>query len=1279
MRLFYWIHHTGQYDRNTGVQRVVRNLAAALQEAGHDLVPVRWCTEREAIVRAEPAWLEGLARFGGPVLEAPAEAGIPLHLSTAAGELEMNWLLIPEVPHVGGEDAPSLPVVFDYARFYGLRSASVFYDLIPLRVAGYEGARRAHEAYVRSLVAADLVSAISAHSADDLRRWWSDEGYEPPRLPYVVATPLAAEVRGLQRVVERTDPAPPIRFTALGTVEPRKNQVEVMRAFKRLRTRRTDLDLRLDVVGGIHAEVARAVDELAEGDGIRVHDYVSDERARALVAESHATVFMSLNEGFGLPIAESLWLATPCLCSDHGAMGEIAAGGGCLTVEAADGHAIEMGLERLAIDGELRRRLVLEASERPLRLWRDYASDLVGALEQAPLLRQVVVIEGTRGDPKSGDTRIDSRIIRRLHWRPECDALLPGTRDTPQLPRPGDGYLHDLWAVVRGSSTAGGDELSRILDEASGLGLRVALEPEFDTPPRLAAVAEVTVFETAAERDEALEEALRTLSRTVGVRARFDVAANGVSEILRRRERRISSSAVDPKPSRLYYWVGMTVGQPFNTGVQRVTRRLGAALQQLGIEIVPIKWNPTKRALSPISDQEAQHLARWNGPVTRPRPLPSDLAGEWLFNPEIALPSVSPDGNLSRYGRSIGMRVAAIFYDLIPAKMPENYPPKALQAFADYWRSFAEVDLALPISWSVASDLRSWLQDVGLRPPRLSPCVLAGNPDDRQRVGTSPARGMPGEALRLLAVGTWEPRKNYPRLLRALTSAQQRASRPIELTIVGRRAGFDKLDAEIERLAAAASATLHGHVEDDELRELHERASATVFASWEEGFGLPVVESLWQGRPCLCHAGSAMAELIPGGGVLAIDMLDEAAIADAMVRLADEPKLLERLGQEAVERPIRTWEEYAEDVTSSLSRTASAPGWRLPAVGKKRPLLTCAITTYNRAEWLKHSLPRLLEVTEPWRDIVEVVVCDNASTDDTPDVVARFRGEANFASHRNATNVGMLGNLGVTARSSRGAFVWLLGDDDLLIRGALENVLEGLAKHPDVEMAYLNYAYTQFDEPAQLDDVDRLVANATPIADGGPNRYVSQLRNVAGLNENVFTAIYTCVFRRDHALRAYQLDTRGAPFSSLATCVPSSVYALAALQDRPAWWVGEPAVVVNMNVSWLRWALLWHLERMPDLFDEAERQGIDGERLDAYRLKHLAEAERWVRAVYFDAEDAIRHGFSLARLIERSKHLPEFRERHLSGIRRAYEEAWAADRVTADALPPGELFRRYGL
>jgi hypothetical protein len=78
-------------------------------------------------------------------------------------------------------------------------------------------------------------------------------------------------------------------------------------------------------------------------------------------------------------------------------------------------------------------------------------------------------------------------------------------------------------------------------------------------------------------------------------------------------------------------------------------------------------------------------------------------------------------------------------------------------------------------------------------------------------------------------------------------------------------------------------------------------------------------------------------------------------------------------------------------------------------------------------------------------------------------------------------------------------------------------------------------------------------------------------------------------------------------------------------------------------------------------------------------MQHLAEAERWVRAVYFEAEDDIRTRFSMRRLLERTKHLPEFRRRHLAGVRRAYEQAHAAGRVALDPAPPADLFAAYGL
>jgi hypothetical protein len=82
--------------------------------------------------------------------------------------------------------------------------------------------------------------------------------------------------------------------------------------------------------------------------------------------------------------------------------------------------------------------------------------------------------------------------------------------------------------------------------------------------------------------------------------------------------------------------------------------------------------------------------------------------------------------------------------------------------------------------------------------------------------------------------------------------------------------------------------------------------------------------------------------------------------------------------------------------------------------------------------------------------------------------------------------------------------------------------------------------------------------------------------------------------------------------------------------------------------------------------------------LDRYRAIHANEAERWLRETWFEAEDAVRSNVSAARVLERCKHLPEFRGQ-LAGVRRAYAEAWAAGRVAAGDAPPAELFARYGL
>ena len=112
------------------------------------------------------------------------------------------------------------------------------------------------------------------------------------------------------------------------------------------------------------------------GRPIAVRKRSTEEELWAAYGSARFSVFPSLVEGFGLPVAESLAVGTPAVTSAHGSMAEIAEGGGCLVVDPRDVDAVETAMSRLLLDDRLLERLQTEASSRPARTWDDYAGEL---------------------------------------------------------------------------------------------------------------------------------------------------------------------------------------------------------------------------------------------------------------------------------------------------------------------------------------------------------------------------------------------------------------------------------------------------------------------------------------------------------------------------------------------------------------------------------------------------------------------------------------------------------------------------------------------------------------------------------------------------------------------------------------------------------------------------------------------------------------------------------------------------------------------------------------
>lgn len=118
--------------------------------------------------------------------------------------------------------------------------------------------------------------------------------------------------------------------------------------------------------------------------------------------------------------------------------------------------------------------------------------------------------------------------------------------------------------------------------------------------------------------------------------------------------------------------------------------------------------------------------------------------------------------------------------------------------------------------------------------------------------------------------------------------------------------------------------------------------------------------------------------------------------------------------------------------------------------------LSICIPTFNRAHHLRNCLNSISENGFAGQSNVEICVSDNGSADSTREVVEEAQQKIPVRYSRNEQNLGIPRNFLKAVEMARGDFVWLLGDDDLLISGAPARMLELIDTHPKVDFFYIN-------------------------------------------------------------------------------------------------------------------------------------------------------------------------------------------------------------------------------
>jgi abequosyltransferase len=120
--------------------------------------------------------------------------------------------------------------------------------------------------------------------------------------------------------------------------------------------------------------------------------------------------------------------------------------------------------------------------------------------------------------------------------------------------------------------------------------------------------------------------------------------------------------------------------------------------------------------------------------------------------------------------------------------------------------------------------------------------------------------------------------------------------------------------------------------------------------------------------------------------------------------------------------------------------------------------LSIAIPTYNGSRYIREALDSIISQLGDIDEEVEIVISDNASTDETPEIIREYQNQYPFIKYfRNEENIGADRNFDLAVKRSTGEYVWLFSDDDKLKQGAIRKVLQVLQERPNIGLIWVNY------------------------------------------------------------------------------------------------------------------------------------------------------------------------------------------------------------------------------
>lgn len=263
-------------------------------------------------------------------------------------------------------------------------------------------------------------------------------------------------------------------------------------------------------------------------------------------------------------------------------------------------------------------------------------------------------------------------------------------------------------------------------------------------------------------------------------------------------------------------------------------------------------------------------------------------------------------------------------HDLDFVRHPDRLTPEAQRYYGQVAMAVHRADAIIAVSHATRDDLISLLAvDAGaitVIHEAADPLFRPRDTGDAKR-DTDNGRNLPSRYF--LMVGTIEPRKNHDTLLDAYAAYRRTTSEPVGLVVVGAE-GWNAATTT-NRLREEPGVVWLGSAAPEILRALYHGAVALMMPSWDEGFGLPVVEAMASGTPVVVSTARALIE-VAGDAALIAAPDDAQAWVAAMTTLDQEPSRRAALRAMGYQQAARfSWTRAARETAALYDRVFATP------------------------------------------------------------------------------------------------------------------------------------------------------------------------------------------------------------------------------------------------------------------------------------------------------------------------------------------------------------------